>query len=49
LDLTGDDPIEVSSGVESDEGEEEDDEGNIAGDGFVRIEDMEAVTTSASK
>jgi hypothetical protein len=44
LDLTGDDPIEVSSGVESDEGEEEDDEGNIAGDGFVRIEDMEALS-----
>jgi hypothetical protein len=40
LDLTGDDLIEVSSGVKSDEGEEEDDEGNIAGDGFIRIEDM---------
>jgi hypothetical protein len=41
LGLTGDDPIEVSSGVENDEGEEEDEEDNIAVDGFVRIEDME--------
>jgi hypothetical protein len=37
LDLTGDDPIEISSGVENDEGEED----NIVSDGFVRIEDME--------
>jgi hypothetical protein len=38
--LTGDDPIEVSSGVENDEGEEEGEEEDNGG--FVRIEDLEA-------
>jgi hypothetical protein len=42
LNLTSDSPIEVSSGVENDEGEEEDEEDNIASDGFIRIEDIEA-------
>jgi hypothetical protein len=44
LDLIGDDPIEISSGVENGESEEEDDKDNIAGDGFIRIEDMETLS-----
>jgi hypothetical protein len=46
LDLTGDDLIEVFSGIENDKGEMEDEENNIVGDGFVRIEDIEISSRS---
>jgi hypothetical protein len=49
LNLIENDLIEISNSIENDEGEKEDEEDNITGNGFIRIEDIKISPRSSPR